>query len=69
MGFAELIELLGEETLKLTNWLSHFSNDLSIKSVPLNLNQLVQETIEAGRVDQSPEIDLLVKRDDGCLGH
>ena len=58
---AEQIELSGAEALKLSGRLSHFSNDLDGKPFPLDLNVLVQETIEAGRVDQPGEIDLVVE--------
>ncbi|MFB3118981.1 MAG: response regulator [Stenotrophomonas maltophilia] len=57
------IELSGAEALKLTSRLSNFSNDLLGKPVPLDLNQLVQEAIEVGRVDQAAEIDLVVELD------
>ncbi|MFB3098292.1 MAG: response regulator [Dehalococcoidia bacterium] len=60
---AAQIELSGAEALKLTSRLSHFSNDLHGKPVPLDLNQLVQEAIEVGRVDQAAEIDLVVELD------
>ncbi len=63
-GLAAQIELSGAEALKLTGRLSHFSNDLHGKPVPLNLNQLVQEAIEAGRADQPAGIDLVVELDD-----
>ena len=61
---AEQIELSGAEALKLTTRLSQFSNELRAKPVPLNLNQLVQEAIEASRADQPAEIDLVVELDD-----
>ena len=67
-GLAAQIELSGEEALKLTSRLSHFSNDVHGKPVPLDLNQLVREAIEAGRVDQPPEIDLVVELDDQLPG-
>ena len=63
-GFAEQIELSGAEALKLTGRLSHFSNDLQGMPVPLDLNLLVLKAIEAGRVDQPAEIDLVVELDD-----
>ena len=62
-GLAEQIELSGGEALKLTGWLSHFSSDLSDKPVLLDLNQLVQEAIDAGREDQPAEIELVVELD------
>ena len=70
-GLAEQIELSGAEALKLTRRLSLFSNELPGKPVPLDLNQLVKETLEAGRVDQPAGIDLVVELDDrlpGLLG-
>ena len=57
-GLAEQIELSAEEALRLTDWLSRFSNDLTIEPVPLDLNQLVQEAVEAGQMDQPAEINL-----------
>ena len=63
-GLAEQIELSGAEALKLTTRLSQFSNELDAKPVLLNLNQLVQQAIEAGRADQPAEIDLVVELDD-----
>ncbi len=67
-GLAKQIELSGEEALKLTGWLSNFSSDLPVKPVPLDLNQLVQEAIAAGRLDQPAEIDLVVELDDQLPG-
>ena len=62
-GLAEQIELSGAEALKLTNRLSIFSIDFPAEPVSLDLNQLVQEAIETGRVDQPGEIDLVVELD------
>ena len=57
-GLAEQMELSAEEALRLTDRLSRFSNDLTIEPVPLDLNQLVQEAVEAGQMDQPAEINL-----------
>ena len=62
-GLAEQIELSGAEAPKLTNRLSIFSIDFPAEPVSLDLNQLVQEAIETGRVDQPGEIDLVVELD------
>ena len=63
-GLAEQIELSGAEAVKLTGWLSLFSSDLPGNPAWLDLNHLVQEAIEAGRVDQPAEIDLVVELED-----
>ena len=65
---AEQIEMSGAEALKLTGRLSLFSSDFQGEPVPLDLNQLVQEAIEAGQVDQPAEINLVVELDDQLPG-